>query len=216
LRAGAPEMKPGRHEARPPNPAEPTIRQAATTDAAAIAAIYAPYVRDTAISFEIEPPAAEVIAQRLARTLETHPWFVAAIDGLVLGYAYAGKHRERPAYRWSVDVTVYVDGANRRRGVGRSLYAALLKTLRRQGFRSAFAEITLPNPGSVQLHEVAGFRPAGVHVGAGFKLGCWHDVGYWRLALTDATEAPDEPIPFPVFRQMPGFAVALSSGSPQQ
>ena len=154
---------------------EPFIRAAVEADAAAIAAIYAPYVQKTAISFEIEPPTAETMAQRIARTLETHPWLVADCGGEVIGYAYAGKHRERAAYRWTVDTTVYVDTAAHRRGIGHALYRVLLNILRQQGFRSAFAEIVLPNPGSVRLHESAGFKPIGIHKDIGFKLGRWHD-----------------------------------------
>ena len=154
---------------------EAVIRVAGEGDATAIAAIYAPYVQKTAISFEIEPPAAETMAQRIATTLETHPWLVADCGGEVIGYAYAGKHRERAAYRWTVDTTVYVDAAAHRRGIGHALYRVLLDMLRQQGFRSAFAEIVLPNPGSVRLHESAGFKPIGIHKDIGFKLGRWHD-----------------------------------------
>ena len=173
------------------------IRVAQSADAQAIAAIYAPYVRDTAISFETEPPSAGIMAQRIARTLETHPWLVAERDGVVVGYAYAGKHRERAAYRWSVEVTVYVDSAACQSGVGRALYAALLDVLRRQGFRSALAEIVLPNAGSVRLHEAAGFKPIGAYKDVGFKLGRWHDIGYWRLGLDDGPAPPGEPVLFP-------------------
>jgi phosphinothricin acetyltransferase len=175
----------------------------------AIAAIYAPYVRESAISFEIEPPAAAMIAQRIASTVETHPWLVADCGDEVVGFAYAGKHRERAAYRWTVDVTVYVGAQMRHQGVGRALYLALLEILRQQGFRPAFAEIVLPNPGSVRLHETVGFKPLGVHKDVGFKLGRWHDIGYWRMGLADGTAQPVEPVPFATFRQAPEFAAAL-------
>lgn len=179
------------------NAAQTDIRVAQSTDAAAIAAIYAPYVRDTAISFETDPPAAEIMAQRVARTLETHPWLVAERDGAVVGYAYAGKHRERPAYQWSVEVTVYVDATACRSGVGRALYAVLLDMLRRQGFRSALAEIVLPNAGSIRLHETSGFERIGVYEDVGFKLGRWHDIGYWRLTLNNGAAPLQEPVLFP-------------------
>jgi phosphinothricin acetyltransferase len=185
----------------------PAVRPAEESDAAAIAEIYAPYVRDTAISFETEPPTAAIMAQRIARTLETHPWLVADGGGEVIGYAYAGKHRERAAYRWTVDTTVYVETAAHRRGIGHALYRVLLDMLRQQGFRSAFAEIVLPNPGSVRLHESAGFKPIGIHKGIGFKLGRWHDIGYWRMGLADSDTLPSEPVPFPAFRRTPGFAI---------
>jgi L-amino acid N-acyltransferase YncA len=188
---------------------EPTIRSAEESDAPGIAAIYASYVRDTAVSFEVEPPTAEIMRRRIATTLETHPWLVAEHGGESVGFACAGKHSERAGYRWTVDVTVYVSGARRHAGVGRALYAALLDVLRRQGFRSAFAEIVLPNPGSVRLHETAGFRPVGVHHDVGFKLGSWRDIGYWRLGLAEGAAPLDEPIPFAVFRETSEFAGAL-------
>jgi L-amino acid N-acyltransferase YncA len=188
---------------------EPVIRVAEESDAAAVATIYVPYVHNTAISFEVEPPTTEMMAQRIVSTLETHPWLVAECGDEVLGYSYAGKHRERPAYRWTVDTTVYVDSAARHQGLGRALYRVLLDLLRQQGFRSAFAEIVLPNPGSVRLHEWAGFKLIGVHKDIGFKLGRWHDIGYWRTGLADTDALPSEPIAFAAFRRTPGCAVAL-------
>src|SRR5580765_8474330 len=111
---------------------KPAIRSAEESDAPGIAAIYAPYVRDTAVSFEVEPPTADIMRQRIATTLETHPWLVAEYGGETVGFAYAGKHSQRAGYRWTVDVTVYVGGAQRQIGVGRALYGALLEVLRRQ------------------------------------------------------------------------------------
>jgi len=194
------------------NALKPTIRSAEESDALALAAIYAPYVRDTAVSFEIEPPTAEIMRQRIAGTLETHPWLVADHGGDTVGFAYAGKHSQRAAYRWTVDVTVYVTATRRHIGVCRALYAVLLDVLRRQGFRSAFAEIVLPNPGSVRLHETAGFRPVGIHHDIGFKLGGWRDIGYWRLGLAEGAAPPGEPIPFAVFRDTPECVDALRQG----
>ena len=175
---------------------ETVIRIARPSDAEAIAAIYAPIVRDTAISFETEPPDAGEMARRIEATLETHPWLTAERDGAVAGYAYASQHRTRAAYRWSVDVTVYVAEQARRAGVGSALYTPLFEILRRQGFRSAFAGITQPNAGSVSLHEALGFTPVGVYRDVGFKLGAWRDVGWWGLALGHAPGQPGEPIPF--------------------
>ena len=172
------------------------IRTATALDAPAIAAIYAPIVRCTAISFETEAPTSEVMARRIAGTLTTHPWLVAEGDNEILGYAYAGKHRERAAYRWSVDVSAYVREDARRMGIGRLLYERLLAILRAQGFRSAFAGIALPNAASVALHEAVGFRPLGIYKDVGFKLGRWHDVGWWRVGLSDSALPPDEPKPF--------------------
>jgi phosphinothricin acetyltransferase len=172
------------------------IRVAQVSDAEAIAAIYAPIVRDTAITFEIEPPTPQDMAGRIAATLPTHPWLVAEENGRVIGYAYAGKHRERAAYRWSVDVSAYVDAHARRGGVGTALYEKLLAILKRQGFHAAFAGIALPNEASVGLHEAMGFRPIGLYKDVGFKLGQWRDTGWWRLGLSDETGAPAEPVTF--------------------
>jgi phosphinothricin acetyltransferase len=179
------------------------IRVATVSDAAAVVAIYAPLVKNTAISFETEPPAAAEMAERVAATLPTHPWLVAERDGMVAGYAYAGKHRERSAYRWLVDVTAYVDERSRRVGVGWALYGELLATLRRQGFHAAFAGIALPNAASIALHEALGFRKLGVYQDAGFKNGQWHDVGWWQLRLSAGGGIPQEPI---AFAALPGRA----------
>ena len=187
-----------------------SIRPAQEGDAPAVAAIYAPYVDNTAVSFEAEAPTAAVMAERISATLDTHPWLVAERDGALVGFAYAGKHSQRAAYRWTVDVTVYVRQQERRSGVGRRLYAALLATLRGQGFRSAFAEVVLPNPGSIRLHEAEGFKRVGTHRDVGFKLGRWHDIEYWRLGLSDGAGPPGEPIPFARFRTTPAFAGVLA------
>jgi len=173
-----------------------TIRVAQPSDAEAMAAIYAPIVRDTTISFEVEPPTAAEMARRIGATLATHPWLVAERDGLVIGYAYAGRHRDRAAYRWSVDVSAYIDECARRSGAGRALYEKLIAILKRQGFHAAFAGIALPNEPSVGLHEAAGFRPVGIYKEVGFKHGQWRDVGWWRLELSRAPHEPIEPIAF--------------------
>jgi len=172
------------------------VRIAEATDAPVFAAIYAPVVTDTVISFETEPPTPEEMAGRITRTLTDYPWLTAMRDGQVAGYAYASQHRSRAAYRWSVDVTVYVAESARRCGVGAVLYTALNGILRRQGFRSAFAGIALPNPGSIGLHEAMGFEPVGVYRDVGFKLGAWRDVGWWGLTLASDDAPPAEPIPF--------------------
>ncbi len=130
----------------------------------------------------------------------THPWLVAERGGELLGYAYACRHRERPAYRWSTDVSVYVDEGHWRQGVARRLYASLFEHLRRQGFRAACAGITLPNVASVALHECLGFAPVGVYRRIGWKAGAWRDVGWWQLELSmEDHEPPAEPLgPRPV------------------
>lgn len=168
-----------------------TLRPAASPDAPAVAAVYAPYVTGSVVSFEAEPPDAAEVARRMAARPRL-PWLVAERDGVVVGYAYASAHRARAAYRWAVDVSVYLVAAERGRGTGRALYAALLPLLRDLGHTTAHAGITLPNNASVALHEAFGFTPVGVFPAVGHKDGRWHDVGWWRLALVDPP--PDEPV----------------------
>ncbi len=171
-----------------------TIRDAdPERDAAACARIYAPHVQASPTSFEEVPPSVEEVATRIRRTTATHPWLVAEADGEVVGYAYACRHRERPAYRWSADVSVYVADGRQREGVGRRLYEALLERLRHQGYRTACAGITLPNEASVALHEQLGFEPVGVFREIGWKAGAWRDVGWWQLELAPGGEPPTEP-----------------------
>lgn len=177
------------------------IRVANPADAKAVAELYAPYVTDTPISFETDPPGADEMASRIEKTLRTHPWLVLVSDGRILGYAYAGPFRTRAAYRWSCEVSAYVGGGARRKGVGRALYTRLIHTLRRQNVAAAFAGITLPNPASVGFHESVGFAPIGIYPRAGFKFGTWYDVGWWGLTLAELGPAPPEPIRFSALDQ---------------
>jgi L-amino acid N-acyltransferase YncA len=186
------------------------LRPAEQRDSEQIAAIYAPIVRDTFISFEIEPPSAEIMAGRIESIQRQHPWLVATAEDEVLGYAYASEHRQRAAYRWSVDVTAYVAEAARGRGVGRRLYGGLIPMLRAQGFRGAFAGIALPNDASVGLHEAVGFRALGIYKDVGFKLGAWRDVGWWRLGLSNDDTPPAEPTSFRQLREAPDFGAFLA------
>ena len=177
-----------------------SVRVATAADAEAVAAIYAPYVTDTAISFEETPPSAAEMRRRIADILETHPFLVYDAGLGVVGYAYATPHATRAAYRWSCNVPAYVAAGQTRRGVGRSLYAKLLEILRAQGLHAAFAGVALPNEASVGLHEAMGFRHLGTYREVGFKHGRWHDVGWWRLALANGPPVA-EPVPFPALWQ---------------
>jgi L-amino acid N-acyltransferase YncA len=174
-----------------------TIRTAdPERDAAACAAIYASSVEASPTSFEEEAPDAAEMARRIRTTSATHPWLVAELDGELVGYAYAVAHRSRPAYRWSVDVSVYVAAGERGRGHGAALYRELFERLREQGFRMAFAGITLPNPASVALHESLGFRQVGTSHHVGWKHGAWRDVGWFQAELSPAPDG-DGPPPAP-------------------
>ena len=168
------------------------IRSAHPDDAAAIGAIYAPIVRDTAISFELDPPDEAEMRGRITRTLRTLPWLVGVdAQGAVCGYVYASKYRERAAYQWAVEVTAYVRADCRGRGIGRALYAELFRILAGLGYHQAVAGITLPNAASVALHEALGFAPVAHFPRVGYKLGAWRDVGYWQKALVLAGAPPE-------------------------
>jgi len=175
------------------------IRAATPDDAARIAAIYAPFVIGGTVSFEIEPPDARTMRTRMAASDGLYPWLVVTnggADGGVVGYAYATKFRDRPAYKYVVETSIYIAGDQQRGGVGRLLYEALIDTLRAQGFTQAIAAITLPNDASISLHESVGFRRAGVYREVGYKQGRWIDVGFWQCELNDSKVPPVEPKPF--------------------
>lgn len=188
------------------------IRLATGTDATGILAIYAPIVRETAISFEVTPPDVNQMRQRIESILGRFPWLVCADGDQILGYAYASPHRERAAYQWSVDVSVYVDAQARRSGVGRSLYTSLLNLLDVQGFYNAYAGINLPNPASVGLHEAVGFRLVGIYRSVGYKLERWHDVGWWHRVVRAPHVPPDPPVEFARIRGTPDCERAVLSG----
>jgi L-amino acid N-acyltransferase YncA len=165
-------------------------------DAAAVAAIYRPHVTDGLASFEEVAPDADEMARRIRTTLQRAPWLVAEdADGAhrgVIGYAYAAVHRERAGYRWSADVSVYVDASAQGRGVGRALYDDLIGRLREQGFVNVYAGITLPNPASVALHEGIGMRRIGVYERVGWKHGAWHDVAWYGMRIAEPDGPPPE------------------------
>ena len=152
--------------------------------------------------------------RRIEEMLPHYPWLVYERDGVVAGYAYATKHRVRAAYQWSVDTAVYVDEAHHRSGIGRGLYASLFAILAAQGFFNAYAGITLPNAGSVGLHEAVGFEPVGVYRKVGYKLGAWHDVGWWQLALRARAEDPDAPAPLADVQARDSWPALLLTGLP--
>jgi len=191
-----------------------TIRLAEPSDGPRIAEIYGPVVASTAISFETEVPGAEEMSGRVEAALRFAPWLACTDGDGLAGYAYASRHRDRRAYQWCVDVSVYVRADSRRSGVGHALYASLFALLRLQGFRAAHAGITLPNAASVGLHESLGFRPIGVYPSVGFKLGAWHDVGWWQLELAERRGVPQPPLSMDALRSGTGFEAALSAGLP--
>jgi len=166
------------------------IRLATEYDAEQIQAIYSPIVSQTATSFEATPPTVDEMRQRVVKTLVDLPWLVCESQGNILGYVYAGKHRARAAYQWSVEASAYVHPQAHRMGVGRALYSSLFEILTLQGFYNVYAGITLPNPASVGLHEAMGFKPIGVYKEVGYKMNVWHDVGWWYLSLRPKAVPP--------------------------
>jgi L-amino acid N-acyltransferase YncA len=182
-----------------------TVRVARVEDAEAIAAIYEPIVRDTAISFESEPPDAVEMARRIEATLSEYPYFSAFEGGTLQGYAYASRLRPREAYDWCVELSVHVAETARGRGVGRALYRELLAALAEQGYCQAYAVISLPNAASVRLHESLEFAHVGTFPRQGFKLGRWHDVGWWAFSLRADASAPPDIVPFGELRSQYSF-----------
>ncbi len=172
------------------------LRAATPDDAAAIAGLYAPFVTASAVSFETDPPGEAAMRARMTAGGGLYPWLVGeAADGSLLGYAYAARFRERPAYRFAVETSVYLRAGAAGRGLGRQLYEPLLAGLEDQGFTQAIAAITLPNEASVRLHERLGFERAGTYRQVGWKFGAWHDVGLWQRKLAVRTDPSAEPRP---------------------
>ena len=168
------------------------VRDAVPGDAVRCAEIYAPYVRDTAISFETEAPDSAELTRRIEAAQRDHAWLVLEDAGTVIGYAYGGPFMSRAAYRWSATVSVYLDAGRRRSGGGRVLYESLFDRLAARGFRLLLAAVTVPNEASEGLHRALGFQPAGTYRRVGWKQGRWHDVAWYQLHLGD--DAPPEPL----------------------
>jgi phosphinothricin acetyltransferase len=169
---------------------------ATEVDAGEIAAIYAFYVTSSPATFETEPPTQEEMRSRIARVTAKYPWLIVEGENGIEGYAYANFHRERLAYQWATEVSAYIHPECHRRGHGRRLYGVVLEMARRQGFFTACAGITMPNEGSVGLHQSMGFQLIGVYKQIGFKLGEWHDTSWWQLELSPRIAAPPEPRPW--------------------
>ena len=169
------------------------IRQATGEDAEAIVKIYAKYVSDTTVSFEVEVPTVEEFRNRMEQIQVQFPWLVCEIDGVVAGYAYASKHAQRAAYRWSADLSVYIDERYHRRHIAAALYAALYAMLRAQGYYTVYAGVSTPNPKSEAFHLAQGFTVVGIYPNVGYKLGKWCTLTWYGLALQEYGDTPQEP-----------------------
>lgn len=197
------------------------LRLADKRDASQMLAIYAPIVRETTISFELEPPSEVEFQQRIESYQQQMPWLVCEINGEIVGYAYASPYRTRAAYQWSVESSVYVGEKYRRQRIAKALYTGLLKLLQLQGFYNVVAAIALPNPASVALHEAIGFVSVGVFHRVGFKFGKWLDIGFWQLSLQpeqsfltdgDSTQPINPPLPLSAIQNSPLWDQALTTG----
>jgi len=173
-----------------------TIRQAGPQDAEAMLAIYSPFIEQTSITFETTTPDAAQFAKRISDYMTDFPWLVAESGGIIAGYAYASRYRERLAYQWSVECSVYIHPDHYRKGIAQALYRSLFVILQKQGFNNVYAVINLPNDQSVALHEALGFRWFATYDHVGYKLGKWKNVGWWALQLNDYIDDPPAPIPF--------------------
>ena len=178
-----------------------SIRVAEDRDAPAILHLYSFYIEHTAFTFEYEIPTEEDFTLRIQKYLYHYPWIICELDGALAGYAYAGKHRERKAYQWSVESSVYVHNNFQGRGIAGRLYDTLFEMLRRQGIVNVYAGITQPNDKSVGFHRKYGFKEVGVYKNIGYKLGKWHDVMWMFYALSQHPPAPADPIAFHQFHQ---------------
>ncbi|HEU4472935.1 MAG TPA: GNAT family N-acetyltransferase [Flavisolibacter sp.] len=173
------------------------LRMATVSDAREILDIYAPYILDSAFTFENELPPLEQFAGRIETCTKKFPWIVCEIDGTIAGYVYASPHRDRDAYQWTCECSVYVHSGFHGKGLARELYSILFSMLKVQGLRSVYAGITLPNEPSVRLHESCGFEWFVTYDNVGYKLGSWHKVGWWRLQLNDFDLQPSPPLKLP-------------------
>ncbi|MFW6382850.1 MAG: N-acetyltransferase family protein [Haloferacaceae archaeon] len=192
------------------------IRLATPADADAVRAIYAPFAAETPVTFEETPPTDAEVADRIASTLETHPWLVCECDGAVVGYASASRLRSMDAYRWTVELSIYVAADHRRGGVGRALYTSLFALLARQGFRDAYAVTTVPNPETEAFHDRLGFEPVGTFPAVGYSNGAWRDVKWWRREIRPKSASPESPTPLASLREDHPEAVAslVRTGEP--
>ena len=192
------------------------IRLATADDATQIAEIYRPAVETNATSFEATAPDSTEMARRIVTTIQRFPWLVADEAGFVRSYAYASAHRDRTAYQWSVEVSAYVRSGAQRQGTARALYTSLFAILALQGFRNAYAGITLPNHASVGFHMAMGFTRVGVFKGIGYKHGAWHDVAWFERALRAHDIEPDCPQPLAEISATSEFAAAVRAGDGRQ
>lgn len=190
-----------------------TLRLATPDDAPDIRSIYAPFVESTPIAFETDVPTTTEMADQIETRLQEYPWLVCESSaGDIVGYTTADSLRSTPPYAWTVELSVYVIEDAQQSGVGTALYTSLLEILQIQGYYNAYAVITLPNPGSIRLHENMGFEPAGTFPAVGYKQGDWHDIQWWHRQLADRPSDPNPPQPLATLRGTSDLEQALERG----
>lgn len=189
------------------------FRVATPVDARQILDIYAPYIKNTSFTFETEVPTIQEFAERISHYLESWPWLVCEVGGMIAGYAYAGRYRERTGYQWCTECSIYMHEQFRKKGIGRKLYQQLFEILKRQGFRNVYAVINTPNDNSVDFHEHCGFSFFAMYENVGWKLGKWKNVGWWRLILNEFSDNPAPPIMFTHLNKDFFPAVGLQPGN---
>ena len=172
------------------------IRLATSKDAEGILAIYAPYIANTSFTFETEVPSLSDFQKRISEYLINWPWLVYEVDGMIAGYAYGTKYRERTAYQWCVESSIYIHDDFQKHGIGTALYEALIEIFRMQGFRNVYAVINLPNDKSVKFHEACGFSHFASYENVGYKLGKWKTVGWWQIIINEYVMEPPAPVKF--------------------
>lgn len=166
------------------------IRQATINDSKAILDIYSYYIESTAASFETETPSLIDFSNRIGSIINEYPFLVYILNDKIVGYAYASKHKERAAYRYDIDVSIYLQNSFQCQGIGTALYKNLFEILQNKEYYNAYAGITLPNEKSVALHNKFGFKEIGIHHNTGYKLNKWHDVIWLEKQLKDYSISP--------------------------
>ena len=172
------------------------IRIATVNDADSILYIYKPYIENTSFTFETEVPSPDDFKKRVEDYLINWPWLVYEHNGMIAGYAYGSKYRERTAYQWCVEVSIYIHDDFQKMNIGKALYKSLLKILKAQGYRNVYAVINLPNGNSVKFHENCGFVFFALYSNVGYKLGKWKNVGWWQKNINEFNLEPEPPIKF--------------------
>lgn len=171
------------------------IRLITPTDAEAALAVYAPYVLHTANTFEYEIPSVDDFRTKIEKITAQYPWLVCECDGEIVGYAYGSTHRERAAYQWSPESTVYISDKHHRKGIARVLYNTLFALLQQQGYINVFASVLVTNVNSVEFHRAYGFEEIGLFKNIGYKLGEWHTNLWFQYTLQEHVIDPSVPIP---------------------